>query len=397
MNTDHALGAYQSRSALIKGGPESIVGAWTSVRFLDLARQFREVEAEATAALEGTLRSGVYLLGAETERFEAEWARFCGVSAAAGVASGTDALTLALLATGAVQPGRGDEVVTAALTAPYTAVAILQAGAVPVFADVDPQTYTLDPAAAEQAVTSQTRAIVPVHLYGRLADMAGIHEVAQRHGLTVVEDAAQAHGARRDGTRAGAYGDAAAFSFYPTKNLGAFGDAGAVVSDDATLVERVKLLREGGRKSALDTPLEGRSSRMDTLQAAALRAKLSRLELWNRRRRELASRYDEGLAAAERLRVPVVPGGEDHARHLYVVEHPERARLREDLSERGVETAIHYPFPLHLQRSFRRARHQPDCPVAERVAGRVVSLPLYPQLDDLEAAAVVEAVLAVEG
>jgi dTDP-3-amino-3,4,6-trideoxy-alpha-D-glucose transaminase len=367
-----------------------------SVPFLDLKRQFREVEAEATAALEGTLRSGVFVLGAEAERFEAEWARFCGVSAAAGVASGTDALALALAATGAVRPGRGDEVVTAALTAPYTALAILQAGAVPVLADIDPATYTLAPAAVEQAITARTRAIVPVHLYGRLADMAGIREVAERHDLVIVEDAAQAHGARHDGKPAGAYGDAAAFSFYPTKNLGALGDAGAVVSIDSGLVERVKVLREGGRAAALQAGVEGRNSRMDSLQAAVLRAKLGHLEFWNRRRRELASRYDDALADARRIRLPVRAEDEADVRHLYVIEHPERDRLRARLAEVGVGTAIHYPFALHRQPLFRRLRDQPECPVAERAATRVLSLPLYPQLGEAEADEVADAVLAAE-
>jgi dTDP-4-amino-4,6-dideoxygalactose transaminase len=366
------------------------------VPFLDLTRQFWEVEAEATAALAQTLRSGVYVLGAQAEQFEDEWARFCGVGAAAAVASGTDALALALSATGAIEPGCGDEVVTAAMTAPYTALAILQAGAVPVFADIDPETCTLASAAVEEAITSRTRAIVPVHLYGRLAEMAAIRKIADRHGLVVVEDAAQAHGARRDGTRAGAYGDAAAFSFYPTKNLGAFGDAGAVVSVDTTLVERVKVLREGGSRAALEAGVEGRNSRMDTLQAAVLRAKLGHLEAWNHRRRQLASRYDAALSGTRRTRTRVRTTDEGDVCHLYVVEHPERDRLRAQLAGRGVETAIHYPIALHRQPLFRRVRAQPECLVSERLAASVVSLPLYPQLEDAEADAVAEAVLAAE-
>jgi dTDP-4-amino-4,6-dideoxygalactose transaminase len=367
-----------------------------NVPFLDLTRQFREVEAEATAALERALRSGVYVLGAEVEGFEAEWASFCGVPSSAGVASGTDALALALRATGAVRPGEGDEVVTAALTAPYTAIAILRAGAVPVFADVDPTTYTLDPATAERAVTARTRAVVPVHLYGRLADMASIRDVAGRHGLVVVEDAAQAHGALLNGTPAVAYGDAAAFSFYPTKNLGAFGDAGAVVSRDPGVVERAKTLREGGSAPALAAGVEGWNSRMDAMQAALLRVKLGRLHAWNERRRELAARYDAALAGAERIRIPVVDEHEAHARHLYVVEHPDRDGFRSRLAESGVQTAIHYPSALHQQPSLRPSPSQMPCPVAERLAASVCSLPLYPQLGDDEAETVVEAVLAAE-
>ena len=252
--------------------------------------------------MEATLRrvvgGGVYVLGREVEAFEEEWARDCGARGAAGVGSGTDALSLALIASEAVRPGRGDEVITSPLTAAYTALAIVKAGGVPVFADIDPDAYTLDPEAIRRAVTPRTRAVVPVHLYGQMAEMEAIADFAARQGLVVIEDAAQAHGARLRGRPVGAHSQAAAFSFYPTKNLGAYGDGGAVVSNDAALVERVKLLRQGGHARALREQVAGLNSRLDEFQAALLRVKLKHLPGWNERRRHLAASYHEALAGA---------------------------------------------------------------------------------------------------
>jgi dTDP-4-amino-4,6-dideoxygalactose transaminase len=362
------------------------------VPFLDLKRQHREVETEAQEALARVWARGVYILGREVEAFEDEWARFCGVRAAVGVASGTDALALALTASGAVRPGREDEVITSPLTAGYTALAILNAGGVPVFADIDPQTYTLDPSTIERVLTKRTRAVVPVHLYGQMADMRGIGEIASRHGLLVIEDAAQAHGALSSGKRAGAQGHAAAFSFYPTKNLGAWGDGGAITSDDLELIERVRELRQGGHPQALGKQLVGRNSRLDEVQAAVLRVKLRRLEDWNRARRRLAAVYDESFSDAPAgLQLPTARDVEAHVHHLYVVQHTERERLRRHLSAHGVETAIHYPFLLHRQPLFQR-RAQPDLPVAEQAVHRILSLPLYPQLEAEELRTVTEAV-----
>jgi dTDP-4-amino-4,6-dideoxygalactose transaminase len=365
------------------------------VPFLDLRRAHREIEAEIRAAIDGVLDRGVYILGREVEAFEEEWASFCGVGGAAAVASGTDALSLALIASGAVRPGRDDEVITTPLTAAYTALAILNAGGVPVFADIDPRHYTLDPEAVEAAITPRTRAIVPVHLYGGMAEMAGINQIAMRHGLVVIEDAAQAHGARWSGVRAGAQGHAAAFSFYPTKNLGAYGDGGAVVSNDLALIERVKILRQGGQPAALQDQIAGRNSRLDEMQAAILRVKLKRLEDWNRRRQALARFYDEGLGHA-RAALPSSREPEAHVYHLYVVQHPERDLLRAHLAEQGIETLVHYPFLLPEQPLFGRGRRR-ALPVSERVAGSILSLPLYPQLSIAEAQAVVGAILEFEG
>ena len=349
------------------------------------------------AAVGRVLDGGAYILGREVEAFEQEWARFCGVEASAGVANGTDALALALVASGAVRPGRRDEVITAPLTAGYTALAIQNAGGVPAFADVDPETFTLEPRSLERALTPRTRAVVPVHLYGRMAGVEAVCDFAKRRGLVVVEDAAQAHGARLGGRRAGSWGHAAAFSFYPTKNLGAYGDGGAVTSEDVKLIERVKDLRQGGHPSAMAGRVTGRNSRLDELQAAALRIKLKRLDAWNRRRRRLAATYHRLLSrGAERLVLPSAGAGPDaHVFHLYVVRHPERERLRAHLAARGVETLVHYPAPLHTQPLFRR-RTQPALPAAERLANEILSLPLYPQLRDEELRAVAVAVLEFE-
>ncbi|MFL6334281.1 MAG: DegT/DnrJ/EryC1/StrS family aminotransferase [Pyrinomonadaceae bacterium] len=362
------------------------------VSFLDLRRQHEEVGDEVRAVVGRVLDGGTYILGREVEAFEREWARFCGAAAASGVANGTDALALALVASEAVRPGRRDEVITAPLTAGYTALGILNAGGVPSFADVDPETFTLDPRGLERALTPRTRAVVPVHLYGRMAEMEAVCDFAERRGLVVVEDAAQAHGARRGGRRAGAWGQAAAFSFYPTKNLGAYGDGGAVTSDDVNLIERVKELRQGGHPSAMGAGVAGRNSRLDELQAAALRVKLRRLDAWNRRRRQLAGMYRRLLARGVRRLVLPSAGAGSHVYHLYVVRHPERERLRAHLAARGIETLIHYPAPLHRQTLFRR-RGQPALPAAERLTTEILSLPLYPQLRDEELRAVAEAVL----
>ena len=366
-----------------------------AISFLDLTRQNFELEAETSAALVRVYSSGHYILGPEVEAFEREWAGFCDLKACAAVASGTDGLSLALTASGAVRKGAGDEVIVPTLTAPYTALAVLNAGGVPIFADIDPATYTLDPAAIESAVTPRTKAIVPVHLYGQMADMPAICEVAQKLQLIVIEDAAQAHGARQSGGSPGGLGMAAAFSFYPTKNLGGFGDGGAVVSNDPQLIEKVKILRQGGHAPALSGDLEGRNSRLDELQAALLRVKLKYLADWNQRRQNLAAIYDEILASAGNLRRPFVRTPQAHVFHLYVVAHDDRKGLQTYLAERGIETMIHYPQLLHQQRLFHQS-HMPGLTVAEGLLNRIVSLPLYPQLAESEVRTVAHAVVEFE-
>lgn len=365
------------------------------IPFIDLKRQNQEIEQEIQNSLGDVLRKSVYILGEAVERFEGEWAKFCGVSGAAGVSNGTDALELALTATGAVRSGAGDEVITAPLTAGYTALAIVNAGGVPVFADIDPHTLTLDPNRIELAITPRTRAIVPVHLYGRMSDMHAIGEIAARYNLIVIEDAAQAHGAISDGRRAGNFGDATAFSFYPTKNLGALGDGGAIVSNDSEVIERVKILRQGGTAAAMQSNLPGRNSRLDEMQAAILRVKLRRLDEWNERRRRAARIYDELLSDASFLKTFPARDADSHVFHLYVVQTKERERLREYLLARGIETLIHYPFLLHQQPLFRRAE-QPALPVAEMVGGEILSLPLYSHIAPEEIRKIAETILEFE-
>ncbi len=357
------------------------------IPFLDLSRQQQDLDAEIKAAMVQVLDRGQYILSEEVAQFEDEWARFCGVRAAAGVANGTDALTLALLAAGVVREGCHDEVITTPLTAGYTALAIRNAGGVPVFADIDPQTFTLDPTAIEQAITVKTRAIVPVHLYGHLAAMEEINDLARRHNLVVIEDAAQAHGATHNDKCAGSFGHAAAFSFYPTKNLGAWGDGGAVVSNDEALIARVKMLRQGGHWNALQSQTTGRNSRLDELQAAILRIKLRHLERWAQRRKMIATKYLAELQKSPLL-LPLLSDG--HALHLFVVRHPDRDFLRAQLQARGVETLVHYPYLLHQQPLFQRAK-QLALPVAEQVGTEIFSLPLHPYLSPEEAHGVIAA------
>ncbi len=324
------------------------------------------------------------------EEFEERFAAYCGACHAVGVGSGTDAIELALRALGI---GAGDEVVTAAATCVPTVAAIESAGATPVLVDVDAGTGTLDPGALAAACTPRTRAVVPVHLYGQCADMAPIVAFARERGLKLVEDAAQAHGAEYRGRRAGTFGDAAAFSFYPTKNLGALGDAGAVVTDDAALAERVRMLRSYGERERYVSVEWGRNSRLDTLQAAVLTAKLPFLEAWTKRRRELAARYHDGLAGTG-LVLPVEAPGRRHVYHLFVVRSPRRDALREQLAARGVETLVHYPRPIHGHPAYANLdRGGPQLVRSERLAAEALSLPLYAELRDDEAQQVVAAVV----
>jgi dTDP-4-amino-4,6-dideoxygalactose transaminase len=306
-----------------------------------------------------------------------------------GVASGTDALELALRAAGV---GPGDEVVTAANTCVPTVAAIESAGATPVLADADSRTRTLDPESVARAIGARTRAIVPVHLYGRCADMTSIVGIAREHGLAVVEDAAQAHGAEHRGRRAGSLGDAAAFSFYPTKNLGALGDAGAVVTNDRNLAQRVRMLRSYGERERYRSVVAGRNSRLDTVQAAVLLARLPRLEASNERRRELAAHYRRELADLP-LELPEEPADGVDVFHLYVVRVAERERVRAELARAGVDTLVHYDRAVHEHPAYAALRR--ELPVSEALAREVVSLPLYPELRDEEVAAVVEAARAV--
>lgn len=345
--------------------------------------------AEIEAAIARVLDRGWYILGPEVEAFEAEFAAFCGVAYGIGVGSGTEALHLALCALGI---GPGDEVITVAHTAVATVVAIELAGARPVLVDVHPSTYTLDPARLEPAITPRTRAIIPVHLYGQPADLTPIQEIARRYGLWLIEDAAQAHGATYRGRPVGGWGDLACFSFYPTKNLGALGDGGMVVTNDAQLARRIRELRQYGWRSRYVSETAGFNSRLDEIQAAVLRVKLRYLEAENERRRMLAQRYTALLAGCA-----VIPPAEQpdarHVYHLYVIRSSRRDDLRQALHNRGIATGIHYPLPIHLQPAYRHLHPGPGAlPVTERLAGEVLSLPLYPELSEEQVEHIAQAI-----
>jgi dTDP-4-amino-4,6-dideoxygalactose transaminase len=335
-----------------------------------------EDDADVRAAIARVVDRGWFVLGPELEQFEREFAEACAARHAAGVGTGTDALHIGLRALGI---GPGDEVITSPLSAAYTAIAILMAGARPVFADVDPDRLTLDPAAADAAITPRTAAILPVHLYGQPADMPAIAAVAARHGLAIVEDCCQAHLATCGGQPVGSFGAVAAYSFYPTKNLGAFGDAGALTSNDDALAARARRMRNGGQTSRYHHAEFGVNSRLDEIQAAVLRARLPRLRAWTAARRALAREYRHALAGIEGLAVPPeLDAG--HVYHLFPVLSQARDDLQAHLRAEGLETLIHYPVPIPRQDALASLAVQP-CPVADRVCASVLSLPLYPSLD----------------
>jgi dTDP-4-amino-4,6-dideoxygalactose transaminase len=358
-----------------------------TIPFLDLGDIHAGLRDELDDALGRVIASGRYVLGPELEAFEDEFARFCGARHCVGVGHGMEAIELVLRALGV---GAGDEVVTVAHTAFPTVAAVTATGATPVFVDVDPHTHCMDAAALADAFTPRTRAVLPVHLYGRCADLDAIGALAADAGVPVVEDAAQAHGARYQDRRAGTLSAAAAFSFYPTKNLGALGDGGAVVTDDAELALRVRRLRNYGEESKNVNVVAGMNSRLDELQAAVLRAKLAHLERWNAERRRVAALYDELLAGADVVTPSPDPG---HVYHLYVIRSRARDALQEHLRASGIGTQVHYPTPVHHQPAYRDgARAAGSLATTERLAGEVLSLPAHPAVSDDDVAAVAEAV-----
>jgi dTDP-4-amino-4,6-dideoxygalactose transaminase len=361
-----------------------------SVPFLDLRPVHEELRVELEAAVQRVVASSRYVLGPEVEAFEHEFASFCGARHCVGVANGMQALELVLRALGV---GVGDEVVTVSHTAFPTAAAVTATGATPVFVDVDPDSHCMRPDALEAAIGPRTRAVMPVHLYGRCADMDAIVAAAERAGVPVVEDAAQAHGASYGGRRAGTLGVAAGFSFYPTKNLGAFGDAGAVVTDDEELAHRVRRLRNYGEESKYVNVVPGFNSRLDELQAAILRVKLPHVELWNAERRRIAATYDELLADVPGVTPPQPDEG--HVYHLYVVRSAQRDELQQHLRQTGIGAQVHYPTPVHLQEAYWRggAGVSGSLEVTERLAREVLSLPAYPGLSDAAVREVAGAVL----
>ena len=360
-----------------------------NIPLVGLFDQYQTIKPEIDAAIENIITKSAFVGGEEVRNFEAEFAAYCETKACVGVGNGTDAIYLTLRAMGV---GPGDEVITVAQTFIATSEAISMTGARPVFVDIKEDTMLMDPALLEQAITPRTKAIVPVHLYGQTCDLDAIMEIAYRHGLKVIEDAAQAHGARWRGRRAGSIGDAACFSFYPGKNLGAFGDGGAVVSQDEELIERIRMLANHGRLEKYTHKMEGVNSRLDGLQAAILRVKLRHLDEWNQSRRRHADFYFETLSGSE-LRMPVVDENAQPVWHLFVVRVSDREAFQQKLKAEGIATGVHYPVPLHLQPACQYLGIPPgSLPVTEEVSGEVVSLPMYPELTSAQLETIVNAI-----
>jgi dTDP-4-amino-4,6-dideoxygalactose transaminase len=360
---------------------------------MDPGAGYRAARPEIDAAIARVLASGWYILGRETAAFEREFAAEFGFGDAVGVASGTDALVLALRALGI---GRGDRVATVSHTAVATVAAIELAGAEPVLADIDPASFTLDPAALEQSfeMVPQIRAVIAVHLYGHPADMPAILEIARRHDAFVIEDCAQAHGATLGGIPVGGFGDLAAFSFYPTKNLGALGDGGAVATNSPELAGRLRTLREYGWRQRYVSDVPGMNSRLDEIQAAILRVRLTHLAPGNARRQAIAAAYRTGLAETG-LALPPAAAAISHVYHQYVLRHPDRDRFQARLKGAGIGTNIHYPVPVHLQPAYRGRLRATAMTATEAAAREVLSLPMFPELDDACVARVIERVRAL--
>jgi dTDP-4-amino-4,6-dideoxygalactose transaminase len=360
------------------------------VPFLELRPAYEELRAELDAAYRRVMDSGWYLLGGELERFEIEFAAYCGVNHCIGVGNGLDALHLILRG---YRIGRGDEVIVPSSTFIATWLAVSYAQATPVAIECDPRTYNLDPNRIEAALTPYTKAIIPVHLYGQPADMDPILEIAQKHGLKVIEDAAQAQGARYKGRRTGSLGDAAGFSFYPAKNLGAFSNAGAVTTNDSNLADCVRRLRNYGSQKKYYHELKGFNSRLDELQAAFLRVKLRKLDEWNGRRRRIAELYNSQLSSLNsELVLPFVPDWAEPAWYLFVIRHSRRDLIQRRLAEDGISTLIHYPIPPHLSAAYNNGKYSRGAfPLAEELSDTALSLPIGPHVLTEQAACVVEA------
>ncbi len=361
------------------------------VPFLDLKASYIELKEELDAAYHRVMESGWYILGNEVEEFEAEFANYCETKHCIGIANGLDALHLILRAYGI---GSGDEVIVPANTYIATWLAVTHAGATPVPIESDERTFNIDPRRIKAAITGKTKAIMVVHLYGQPADMDQINALAHSHGLKVIEDCAQAHGARYKGRRAGGVGDAAGFSFYPGKNLGALGDAGAVTTNDPDIADRIGVLRNYGSRVRYVNEAQGYNSRLDPIQAAVLRVKLKVLDAWNVRRNKIAASYTAALEGTG-LVLPSVPPWAESVWHLYVVQCSERDALQKALGDVGIATLIHYPVPPHLQQAYASTGYvKGQFPIAERLASQVLSVPIGPQLDDVSVAAVVAALNA---
>jgi dTDP-4-amino-4,6-dideoxygalactose transaminase len=358
------------------------------IPFLDLKAQYQRIKPEIDAAIAQVVDSAHFVLGPQVAAFEVRFAAYCGAKHCMALNSGTSALHLALLAAGI---GAGDEVITVSMTFVATTAAILYCGARPVFVDVEPDTWTMDPKLIEAAITPRTKAILPVHLHGLMADMDPIIEIARRHGLVVIEDAAQSHGAEYNGRRAGSFGDAGCFSFYPGKNLGAYGEGGAVVTNNPELARRVALLRDWGQESKYNHVLPGYNYRMDGLQGAVLNVKMDYVEAWTEGRRDVASQYDR-LFANGQYKLPAPPAHARHVYHVYAIQLEQRDDVQKALHAAGIGTGIHYPVPVHLQKAYANLGYrQGDLPVTEKLAHRFLSLPIYAELRPEQVARVAQA------
>jgi dTDP-4-amino-4,6-dideoxygalactose transaminase len=361
------------------------------VPYLDLKAQYRSIKPEIDAAIARVLDSAQFVLGAEVAGFEQDFATYCGTTECIALNSGTSALHLALLAAGV---GPGDEVITVPFTFVASVAAVVYSGASPVLVDIDPRSFTLDPAAIEAAITPRTKAILPVHLYGQPADMDPIMEIARRHGLVVIEDAAQAHGAKYKGRPVGSIGDMACFSFYPGKNLGAYGEGGAVTTCNAEYARTIRMLRDWGQDRKYHHVLRGFNYRMEGFQGAILRVKLRHLDRWTESRRAIVAKYNELLADSGVERPEEMPWAQ-HVYHVYTLRTDDRDGLQQALQSAGIQTGIHYPVPVHLQPAYANLGYaRGDFPQSEKAAAEVLSLPLYPEMTDAQVQAVCQVVQA---
>lgn len=359
---------------------------------MDLKAQYKSIKPEIDAAIQGVIERCAFIMGKELSEFEETFANYIGTTYAVGVNSGTDALEMALRA---CDIGPGDEVITVSNTYVATCEAITHAGATIRWVDVDKRTYNMCLANIEAVITSRTKALLPVHLYGQPADMGPIMQIAHRHGLKVIEDCAQAHGAAYRGQKVGTFADAAAFSFYPGKNLGAYGDGGAVLTNDEKIADKVRLLRNHGQREKYLHLIEGYCHRLDNLQAAVLSVKLRYLDRWNEGRRRAAKIYDELLSSIPEVVIPYISPDLEAVYHLYVVQIRDRDRVQAALKADGIETGIHYPIPIHEQEAYKRLGHVPmDFPVSHDMGPRVLSLPIYPEIEKSDIEYVVDCLKA---
>ena len=348
------------------------------VQFIDFSQQYHEIKDEIDKGLKEVFRKADFVLGEEAESFEKEFAQYCEVKYGVGVNSGTDALYLAV---SALDIDVGDEVILPAFTFIATALCISYAGARPVFVDIEEDTYNLDPKKLEKAITKKTKAVIPVHIYGQAANMSEIQGIAKKHNLKIIEDAAQAHGAAYKGEKIGSLGDVACFSFYPTKGLGAFGDAGMIVTNDKNVYEKSLMLRDYGRVSRYSHKIKGYNSRLDTIQAVVLSSKLRRLDQWNKMRAQSAAYYGKLLGGIKGIKTPVIKDDRTHVFQTFAIRAKNREKLMEYLKQKNISSLIHYPIPLHLQEAYEELNHKKgDFPVSEAVADDILSLPMYPHM-----------------